>query len=185
LAAVFDSLRSTFSRSDVLRSTIGPRMPPPMRAMFCGVFVAANASRALKTSLRKLALRLPFHCCAFGRVMISTWTRPASWLSAANELVRNRIWRMSSRFGSRPPVKPLTRNTAPRPPAISSSMDWSSSGSSGSCSITASSSTFVVSALPVAAAATPSSTTTCSWKPSIFSVTVWLFAPLLSVSGAA
>ena len=28
---------------------------------------------------------------SFGRVMISTCVRPASWLSAENELVRNRI----------------------------------------------------------------------------------------------
>ena len=35
----------------------------------------------------KFALMFPFHACTFGRVMISIGTRPASWLSAANELL--------------------------------------------------------------------------------------------------
>src|SRR6266850_2085238 len=42
-----------------------------------------------------------------------------------------------------------------------------------------SSSTFVVSALPLACEPDASSTSTCSWKPSIFSETVWVFAARL------
>jgi hypothetical protein len=57
-------------------------------------------------------LALPLHSRTFGRVMISIWVRPASWLSAANELVRKRICRISSRAGRRPPRKPLTWNVA-------------------------------------------------------------------------
>ena len=75
-----------------------------------------------------------------GLVMISICVRPASWLSAESELVRKRIWRISSRDGNRPPRNPLTWNTAPAAPAIWVSTSASSSGSSGSSSISACSS---------------------------------------------
>jgi hypothetical protein len=56
-----------------------------------GVSARANALRALSTSLRSPMLALPLHSRTLGRVMISICVRPASWLSAENELVRKRI----------------------------------------------------------------------------------------------
>jgi hypothetical protein len=71
----------------------------------------------LKSLLRSPKFTLPLQLRMFGRVMISICVRPASWLSAENELVRRRICWISSREGSRPPRKPFTWNTAPAPPA--------------------------------------------------------------------
>ena len=122
-------------------------------------------------------LALPLHSRTFGRVMISICVRPASWLSAANELVRKRIWRISSRDGSRPPRNPLTWKVAPEPPVICRSASASSSGSSGSESISSCSSV-VVCELPLRSSVTARSlTTTSSCKPAMPSVTFWLFAP--------
>ena len=109
--------------------------------------------------------------------MISICVRPASWLSAENELVRNRIWRISSRDGRRPPRNPFTWKVAPVPPVICVSASARSSGSSGSESISSCSSV-VVCALPLRSSVLARSlTTTSSCRPAMPSVTFWLVAP--------
>ena len=150
-----------------------------------GVSSCAKAFFALNALLRSPMLALPLHSRTFGRVMISIWVRPASWLSAANELVRKRIWRISSRDGSRPPRNPLTWKVAPEPPVICRSASASSSGSSGSESISSCSSV-VVCELPLRSSVTARSlTTTSSCKPAMPSVTFWLFAPRLRFTVAS
>ncbi|OFW00586.1 MAG: hypothetical protein A3I61_07840 [Acidobacteria bacterium RIFCSPLOWO2_02_FULL_68_18] len=178
-----DRLPSTVKRSEVRLPTMGPRRPTVKRRNCSGVSVRAKAFRAFSTSLRSPTLALPLHSVSPGRVMMSTCTRPASWLSAENELVRKRIWRISSRFGSRPPRKPFTLKTAPAPPVIASSWARSSSGSSDSSAISSSSSV-VVSALPRVSPAAGPVTTISSCTPAMKSVTVWLLAPRRSVTVA-
>jgi hypothetical protein len=101
------------------------------RLISSGSFTGAKALRAFSASFRTPTFALPDHSRTFGLVMISIWVRPASWLSAENELVRKRIWRISSRDGRRPPRKPFTWKIAPRPPVICSRYACRSSGSSG------------------------------------------------------
>ena len=93
----------TFRRNDVRPLTSGPRKLKLNRRYCSGVFFVANAFLAFSTSLRRPTFALPLHWVTLGLVMIWICTRPALWLSAANELTRNRIWRISSRGGSAPP----------------------------------------------------------------------------------
>ena len=69
-----------------------------------------------------------------GLVITSTRTIPASWYSAAKELLRKRICWIWSFGGRRPPRKPSTKICAPGP-AICASCSAISSGSSESASI--------------------------------------------------
>ncbi len=115
-----------------------------------------------------------------GLVVTSTRTMPASWYSAENEFVLNRICWIWSFGGSRPPPKPSTKIWAPGP-AIICSCSAISSGSSDS-PVISSSVSFVSKPLSRWFDVSDSETTTSSMMP-IASCSVVAFAPRRTVIG--
>ncbi len=85
---------SAFRKSEVWFFQIGPNIAKPNRLCCSGPRNLANAWRPFKDSSRKPKLNEPCHELTPGLVIMSTKPKPASWLSAAYGLSRNRISRI-------------------------------------------------------------------------------------------